>query len=136
MNGRGIPRHVQLESGSDFAGIDCPGIVHEVSMLLKTRVWIFAIPGPLDTPCYVWQGHVDAQGYPDQGRKRDRPHRRLWEIEHGPRSDGHVVHHRCENKLCLNVAHLDLITRAQHVRVHRAGKPLVGGRPGRSKDTA
>lgn len=45
-------------------------------------------------------------------------HRVAYENEHGPIPDGHVVHHECGQKLCVNVAHLRCLTHAAHNALH------------------
>lgn len=90
---------------------------------VRTRVEIRPVAGPLPTLCEEFQGYVDRQGYPVRGRPYKaaiRLHRELWDAEHGADSrKGFVIHHRCENKRCLNLEHMELVTRAWHVRHHR-----------------
>lgn len=75
--------------------------------------------------CWPWLGAVDDMGYGyvgDRGIKL-RAHRIAYEVAFGKIPEGTVVHHRCENKLCANPAHLETVTRAEHVRLH---KPRLG----------
>lgn len=63
------------------------------------------------TGCHIWQGKSD-NGY---GRIRYKnkdlyTHRLSWAIHHGEITNGDVVHHKCANKLCLNVKHLQLVS--------------------------
>lgn len=97
------------------------------------RVKVSIEDGPLSTPCHVWQGTVDGQGYAKRGhhgRRHTNAHRDVYLLEHGQISTGYILHHECENKLCLNVDHMQAVTRGDHVRIHRKGKPLIGGRGG------
>ncbi len=100
------------------------------------RVWIYGkVPvliqdGPLDTPCHVWQGCIDNEGYARRGhhgKPATNAHRDIYIEKRGGVPGGYVLHHWCENKLCLNVDHMEAVTRGDHVRIHRKGKPMVGG---------
>lgn len=83
--------------------------------------WI-AEPGPLDTPCHIWQGALNSKGYASQGNKAEgtfQVHVRNLELRLGrPIIDGHQAHHRCENKRCVNGEHLDELTPLEHSRAH------------------
>jgi hypothetical protein len=45
------------------------------------------------------------------GTKTQAAHRAAWEKVHGPIPPGLVLDHLCRNKACLNVNHLELVTR-------------------------
>jgi hypothetical protein len=45
-------------------------------------------------------------------------HRVVWVAERGPVSAGHELHHVCGVPCCVNVAHLQVLTRAEHEAVH------------------
>lgn len=66
--------------------------------------------------CRVWNGSWC--GYPliaVQG-KAIRLHRKLYEIVHGPIPEGMIVRHKCDNKRCLNINHLELGTHRDNRR--------------------
>jgi len=77
-----------------------------------------------DTPCLIWTG-TTAKGYGriESHARADRrvfaTHIVAWEAEHGPVPSGHLLHHRCHEKLCCEPSHLALTTRALHPREHR-----------------
>lgn len=60
--------------------------------------------------------------------KPTHAHRIVWEKANGPIPDGYHVHHRCENKACINLEHLELLEAGEHSRLHHLGTTLVDGR--------
>jgi hypothetical protein len=54
--------------------------------------------------------------------RRIRVHHHLFELIKGRLPKGMSVHHTCENKECLNVAHLEALTKAEHTRLHKPKK--------------
>jgi hypothetical protein len=72
------------------------------------------------TACWIWQLAVDNRGYGKVGRDgvRLRAHRVAYEDAVGPIPAGLVLHHRCEQELCVNPDHLVPLTHEQHSRLH------------------
>lgn len=71
---------------------------------------------PTELGCHPWTGGVYATGYPQfEGRVA---HRFAYQIVHGSIPDGHHIHHRCRNRLCVNPEHLEALTPTQHNRLH------------------
>ncbi len=67
--------------------------------------------------CVTWQGAHDGKGYPHcyYKGKTHRIFRVLYESFIGPiRHD--LLHHTCENRECVNPAHLEDITKSEHHR--------------------
>lgn len=69
-----------------------------------------ATPGPLDTPCLIWQRAKTTAGYGMFGldKKLFYAHREAWTRTFGPIPKGkHVLHH-CDTPSCGNPDHLYL----------------------------
>jgi len=74
--------------------------------------------------CLVWKGSRSQRGYgqilvsarPNRYELAHRAALRLAGIEI---PEGHDVHHRCGNKSCIRVEHLEVLTRREHMRRHR-----------------
>lgn len=103
------------------------------------------VDGPLDTPCHVWQGSLNSKGYPLRtiGGVCVLAHRHAYEQRHGQVPRGSHVHHHCEERRCINIAHLDAVTPTEHNRHHvgdsiadRMLSLLADGQPRRYRDLA
>jgi len=69
------------------------------------------VSAPNENGCREWQGTL-VQGYGHisvDGRPR-KAHRFAWELANGPIPQGLVVRHKCDNKWCVAVEHLELGT--------------------------
>ena len=80
--------------------------------------------------CWIWKGAADPHGYGllrigrRPNRKQVRAH--VWHYEQilGPLDPGLVLHHRCFNKGCVILDHLDAITPSDHAAIHGHNQPL------------
>ena len=71
--------------------------------------------------CVNWlRGRSGGYGMTELDGKPIRAHRAAWIAAHGPIPAGMVVHHRCRNRLCTNVEHLELLTASEHGALHGA----------------
>ena len=81
-------------------------------------------PTPQPTPCRLWQGTTDRNGYGNitvDGR-RQRVHRWVYETVHGPQGDL-VIRHLCDNRPCYRIDHLVAGTVAENNNdISRAGR--------------
>lgn len=70
--------------------------------------------------CWAWTGAIDGRGYGNVGRihlgrrKNWIVHRLVYELTRGEIPAGHEVHHTCEERRCVNPAHLEAVTRLEH----------------------
>lgn len=80
--------------------------------------------------CWNWDGVISAHGYGDFWAfgRRQRAHRISWEIYYGKIPEGKLVLHKCDNKRCINPAHLYLGTNSDNMKDHieRSENPTIG----------
>jgi hypothetical protein len=77
--------------------------------------------------CWGWTRGLNGQGYGmvrTEGRIKRRAHRVMWERYKGKISPGLVLHHKCQNRRCVNPDHLEMVTRTEHSALHRGN--LIG----------
>lgn len=76
--------------------------------------------------CLVWTGTVSRDGYGMfwDGTKLVLAHRWAYENLVGPIPPGKQLDHRCRNRPCVAIAHLEPVTGAENTR----RRPVSGGR--------
>lgn len=74
------------------------------------------------TECINWPGTIEQRGYGvitfrENGKlKKLKAHRFVWALFNTPIPDGMYVLHSCDNKKCVNPAHLHLGTHVDNMR--------------------
>ncbi len=70
--------------------------------------------------CLVWTGS-QRKGYGEvwlKGGRRMQAHRFAWLISGRQVNDDEHIHHRCENRSCLNLDHLEKLSAGEHASLH------------------
>jgi hypothetical protein len=92
------------------AKIDCRGTIQE---RIHSRYVV-----DLSTKCWNWTAAVSAGSYGSiyyEGRMQ-KAHRVMWRLERGEIPEGLDLDHLCRNRLCVNPAHLEPVTRSENLR--------------------
>lgn len=69
--------------------------------------------------CWLWTGYLQSNGYGQlkRNRKTIMAHRLSYELSFGCVPDGFDIHHRCNNRACVNPSHLQALSRREHLLI-------------------
>lgn len=68
-----------------------------------------------ETPCFIWQRHLDENGY-GRASRRTLAHRLYYERARGPVPEGLELDHLCRVPACVNPDHLEPVTHVENIR--------------------
>lgn len=92
------------------------------------------VPDPIpedrgyETPCLIYQGHINSNGYGRTSRngKGKQAHVAIYEDAFSPVPDGYDVHHKCEQRDCIQLSHLESMPGAEHTAMHNRKRATIG----------
>lgn len=69
------------------------------------------------TLCIIWTKYINPDGYGQKwdGRSMRMAHRVIWEEQRGSIPEGMELDHLCKTRACVNLDHLELVTRQQNI---------------------
>jgi hypothetical protein len=101
------------------------GLVTELD--IEKRFWA-RVKKSRGQGCWTWLGQIKPQGYGaiELNGKPMLAHRLSYMLNVGSIPEGAVIHHKCNNKGCVNPKHLDAVTPKQNA-IYAANDRKFGG---------
>lgn len=97
----------------------------DTETILQPRRVIYPTQSP-GLACITWPGALSKQGY--------GPHRRLYEKFRGPVGRGMELDHLCRHHSCVNLDHLEIVTRVENTRRRTVAHGIIVERGEQSTD--
>ena len=105
-------------------GIGCDNISTD-ELYINKRMKDLVNKGRWENNCLLWEGYRNKGGY---GK-----HIEIWKLAHGKVPDGLIIRHKCRNKHCFNLEHLELGTPTDNAMDRkRDGTDTIGEKNGMS----
>jgi len=95
----------------------------QIKKSLDERLWSKA---KREDECLVWQAGLGTGGYGRiyiHKKGQRQAHRVVWELANGPIPEGAFVLHSCDNRRCIELAHLSLGDAKENARQRDARSP-------------
>lgn len=97
--------------------VRCENTGRFVSLSAKERFELYYVKN--ENGCWDWQSSITKHGY---GRfiwngRQTSAHRYSYETFVGQLIDGLIIHHKCNNRRCVNPSHLQQVTQKTNVKL-------------------
>ncbi len=106
-------------SEHQYCSLRCRNLAYKYTASeVITSFWQRVVKRPEE--CWIWQGARNRAGYGTVyvgTRVNQLAHRFAYEHQVGALLPTHDLHHMCGNKLCVNPAHLQVLTKGEHIRL-------------------
>ena len=117
---------------SNTAPATQPQTIDESVLSIKKQVSFFSrvIPNG-EHGCWEWNGVLTGSGYGKCGMLGEqRAHRVSYRLHYGDISGGNVIMHKCDNRICVNPAHLEQGTHKDNMAdMKKKGRAATGRKP-------
>ena len=119
--------------------VDMPMVVDGVETTRREDIRMRVLAGcsiDQETGCWVWMGATSGTGRGGGYARMSMDghtsavHRVMWANENGYIPGAKQIDHTCENRLCCNPNHLEMVTHKQNQKRKTKRKPDVRRRPG------